>query len=1051
MTSLTQAKDKVVNAVSGINMNKIGLDNNSYFESNGKLEDLRKQLESDSDREKVEAMKKLMGMTSKGRDVSSLFPHVVKSVISKNVELKKMVYMFLVHYAEMEQDAALLAINSFQKDLGNSNQLIRAFALRVMSSIRVKIISQLIVIAIDKCCKDSSPYVRKTAAHAIPKVFNLDREQKEQCIKIIQILLGDRSTSVLGSAVAAFDEVCPDRFDLIHSHFRKLCLLLADIDEWGQCAILNLLLRYGRTQFTDPNKIIPKEPKAPKEPKLKTGFDEEEESEEEESEEESDDDFGDIREIDPDHRLLLNSALPLLKSRNSAVVMAVASLYHYLAPREEAHKVIKAVVRTIHSKKEIQFLVLSNIATWAAADRGMFEPFVEDFFVDPNDPAYVRNLKLEIITLLCNSDNINKILKEFKNYINREEKDFVTGTIQAIGRCASRVPEVTDRCLQGLMGLITNKADAVVAESVVVIKKLLQQLSEREKSADDDEEEDKINQDDTMKEIMIHLSQLLETITAPKARASIVWVIGEYSHKLPLLGPDILRKLAKGFGNEEPQVKLQIMSLGAKLFCTNPEQTARIYEYILSVAKYDNNYDVRDRGRVEKKLTFDNSGLKSYSARLLATKKPVPTEISAVDGRGKFRMGSLSHALNQTIAGYLPLEDFPEVAPPTDVRTEVIEQPKAFKPKYNWDTSEEEYETDEEGEEGEEGEEIYSEFESESEEVESGEEESDSEEEDFPPPKAKQNVPVKKAAVPAAPVKSGFDLDDIFGSLSPTPAMQPQPAVQAKPAAKPQLNLDDLFGGNSLPAPISAAKSNSNLNFGNSFSDLGFGAPQVRRETLLKHIVGGGLGVEYSYTRTPSMHGATMITIQLYFTNHIEKTIHNITMGKKSLSEGMEIIPFTDVPQLAPGTSTESSMAVKLSSVSQTIKFEITTDRGTYSVNIEPPAGELVRASSISPQEFNELESKFKGMEEASDTVQLTDMSEMSGLTQKVLKTAYLSIVDMDSSVGKFRFAGKSQIDDTPVIFSVNVESSGKAKLSLGSSNAILNSRLLKELKKNIV
>ncbi len=64
-------------------------------------------------------------MTSKGKDCSSLFPAVVKNVISKNVELKKMVYMYLVHYAEAEPDNSLLAINSFQKDMAHSNQYIR--------------------------------------------------------------------------------------------------------------------------------------------------------------------------------------------------------------------------------------------------------------------------------------------------------------------------------------------------------------------------------------------------------------------------------------------------------------------------------------------------------------------------------------------------------------------------------------------------------------------------------------------------------------------------------------------------------------------------------------------------------------------------------------------------------------------------------------------------------------------------------------------------------------------------------------------------------------
>lgn len=44
----------------------------------------------------------------------------------------------------------------------------------------------------------------------------------------------------------AFNEVCPTRYDLIHPYYRKLCNMLTDLDEWGQIAVLDLLLRYGR-------------------------------------------------------------------------------------------------------------------------------------------------------------------------------------------------------------------------------------------------------------------------------------------------------------------------------------------------------------------------------------------------------------------------------------------------------------------------------------------------------------------------------------------------------------------------------------------------------------------------------------------------------------------------------------------------------------------------------------------------------------------------------------------------------------------------------------
>lgn len=47
-------------------------------------------------------------------------------------------------------------------------------------------------------------------------------------------------------------QVCPNKFELLHPVYRKLCHLLADVDEWGQMAILAALQRYVRTQFTNP-------------------------------------------------------------------------------------------------------------------------------------------------------------------------------------------------------------------------------------------------------------------------------------------------------------------------------------------------------------------------------------------------------------------------------------------------------------------------------------------------------------------------------------------------------------------------------------------------------------------------------------------------------------------------------------------------------------------------------------------------------------------------------------------------------------------------------
>ena len=56
-------------------------------------------------------------MIAKGRDASNLFPAVVKNVVSKNLEIKKLVYCYLERYAEEQQDLALLSISTFQRAL----------------------------------------------------------------------------------------------------------------------------------------------------------------------------------------------------------------------------------------------------------------------------------------------------------------------------------------------------------------------------------------------------------------------------------------------------------------------------------------------------------------------------------------------------------------------------------------------------------------------------------------------------------------------------------------------------------------------------------------------------------------------------------------------------------------------------------------------------------------------------------------------------------------------------------------------------------------------
>ena len=98
-------------------------------------------------------MKWLMASISKGRDVSDFYVEVVKLVGTPNFEVRKIVYTYLVQYANHNaetRELSLLSINSFQRGLNDSEPLIRALALRVLTSVQQPDIIQIQILAVTK-------------------------------------------------------------------------------------------------------------------------------------------------------------------------------------------------------------------------------------------------------------------------------------------------------------------------------------------------------------------------------------------------------------------------------------------------------------------------------------------------------------------------------------------------------------------------------------------------------------------------------------------------------------------------------------------------------------------------------------------------------------------------------------------------------------------------------------------------------------------------------------------------------------------------------------
>ena len=374
----------------------------NYFQNmkSSELSELMHDLNSSRPDEKKEAAKQVIAMMTIGKDVSSLFPHMVKCMETQSIELKKLVYLYIINYAKSKPDLAIMAVNSFQKDSREKmNPLMRALAVRTMGCIRIERITEHLVESLKECLADTDPYVKKTAAIAVGKLYQTSpRLVKEHSfIKTLQGMLLDGNAIVVANACAALIEIsrASRKKYLPFTKGQYLNMALAavnDTNEWGQVYILEAIAMH---------------------------------------------DVEEPKEADN----ILERILPRLAHNNPAVILAtvkvVLKCLDLVAEAEVKKQMIKKLsaplVTLLSSEPEIQYIALRNINFVLQKQPSIFENSTKVFFCKFNDPLYLKLEKIEILVKIVTEANSESILIELQDYACDLDMDLVQAAVKAIG------------------------------------------------------------------------------------------------------------------------------------------------------------------------------------------------------------------------------------------------------------------------------------------------------------------------------------------------------------------------------------------------------------------------------------------------------------------------------------------------------------------------------------------------------------------------------------------------------------------------------------------
>lgn len=109
----------------------------------------------------------------------------------------------------MKPEMALQALPVLISDMEDNNPLVRALALRTLSYIHVRQFVEATVGPLKLRLRDPDPYVRKTAAFCVAKLYDHDKELVEgsDLIDRLNGLLKDDNPTVVASALVALMDI----------------------------------------------------------------------------------------------------------------------------------------------------------------------------------------------------------------------------------------------------------------------------------------------------------------------------------------------------------------------------------------------------------------------------------------------------------------------------------------------------------------------------------------------------------------------------------------------------------------------------------------------------------------------------------------------------------------------------------------------------------------------------------------------------------------------------------------------------------------------------
>jgi len=531
----------------------------SYFTESrkGEVSELRNLLrnfatERDPQR-KRDIIKKVIAYMTLGIDVSRLFTEMMLAIETRDLVIKKMVYLFLCNYATTHPELAQMCTNTLVKDCGNDDPMVRGLALRALCSLGLPLMVEYISEPLRRSLTDGHAYVRKTGVMGILKLYHLDIEAFERCnfVDILYEMLLDPDASVVSNCILVLNEIMAANGGMAINRAIMMHLLnrIHEFSEFGVVVVIELIHRY-------------------------------------------------IPANDDEAYAIMTLLDPVLKTSNSGAVLATIQAFLALANHisdqdgsggMKRHVItrVKAPFVTLVSagSSELVHVLLQNCHALLDLCPGIFDDEYRQFYVKHNhDPTHVLYLKVNLLPKLANPTNAPDIVSELAELVQDSDHQLSRLAVRSMTRIACRNVGGAG-CEQSvalrLVEMLDSSVDHVSSEAASALSSL-------------------IRQHPALKEIIAPpLPRSLRYVQEAPGRASLIYLLGECGDVVKE-APYVLEKLIDGYDEERNRnsaVRAALLTATMKLLFQRPPEVQHMLGRLLAKITDDvSNQDLHDRG-----------------------------------------------------------------------------------------------------------------------------------------------------------------------------------------------------------------------------------------------------------------------------------------------------------------------------------------------------------------------------------------------------------------------------------------------------------------------